>query len=118
MPKLRTPLCDLLGIDVPVMQAGMGDVAYGRIAAPRTPLRWWTWRKCSPVRSNKNTSRRRRGSGEAALMRLHHDDPTADWTVSGVYEVDTALYRIPLPLPHDSPRAVNVYAEPYAKGLI
>jgi NAD(P)H-dependent flavin oxidoreductase YrpB (nitropropane dioxygenase family) len=32
-PQLRTPICDLLGIDVPVMQAGMGHVAYGRIAA-------------------------------------------------------------------------------------
>ncbi len=32
-PILRTPLCDLLGIDVPIMQAGMGNVAYGRIAA-------------------------------------------------------------------------------------
>ncbi|MDA3644195.1 nitronate monooxygenase [Saccharopolyspora indica] len=31
--KLRTPICDLLGIDVPIMQAGMGNVAYGRIAA-------------------------------------------------------------------------------------
>lgn len=30
---LRTPLCDLLGIDVPIMQAGMGNVAYGRMAA-------------------------------------------------------------------------------------
>jgi NAD(P)H-dependent flavin oxidoreductase YrpB (nitropropane dioxygenase family) len=32
-PQLRTPLCDLLGIDVPIMQAGMGNVAYGRMAA-------------------------------------------------------------------------------------
>lgn len=31
--KLRTPICDLLGIEVPIMQAGMGNVAYGRIAA-------------------------------------------------------------------------------------
>ena len=30
---LRTPICDLLGIDVPIMQAGMGNVAYGRLAA-------------------------------------------------------------------------------------
>lgn len=33
LPQLRTPLCDLLGIDVPIMQAGMGNVAYGRMAA-------------------------------------------------------------------------------------
>jgi NAD(P)H-dependent flavin oxidoreductase YrpB (nitropropane dioxygenase family) len=32
-PQLRTPICDLLGIDVPIMQAGMGNVAYGRLAA-------------------------------------------------------------------------------------
>lgn len=32
-PILHTPLCDLLGIDVPIMQAGMGNVAYGRMAA-------------------------------------------------------------------------------------
>ncbi|GHE83682.1 monooxygenase [Amycolatopsis deserti] len=32
-PTLRTPICDLLGIDVPLMQAGMGNVAYGRLAA-------------------------------------------------------------------------------------
>jgi NAD(P)H-dependent flavin oxidoreductase YrpB (nitropropane dioxygenase family) len=30
---LQTPICDLLGIDVPIMQAGMGGVAYGRMAA-------------------------------------------------------------------------------------
>jgi len=44
------------------------------------------------------------------VIRLHQDDPAADWTVPGVYEVDPGLYRIPLPLPHDSLRAVNVYA--------
>jgi NAD(P)H-dependent flavin oxidoreductase YrpB (nitropropane dioxygenase family) len=30
---LQTPICDLLEIDVPIMQAGMGGVAYGRLAA-------------------------------------------------------------------------------------
>jgi NAD(P)H-dependent flavin oxidoreductase YrpB (nitropropane dioxygenase family) len=30
---LQTPICDLLGIDMPIMQAGMGGVAYGRLAA-------------------------------------------------------------------------------------
>jgi glyoxylase-like metal-dependent hydrolase (beta-lactamase superfamily II) len=44
------------------------------------------------------------------VIRLHQDDPTADWTAPGVYEVDPGLYRIPLPLPHDGLRAVNVYA--------
>jgi NAD(P)H-dependent flavin oxidoreductase YrpB (nitropropane dioxygenase family) len=32
-PALRTELCDLLGIEVPILQAGMGNVAYGRLAA-------------------------------------------------------------------------------------
>lgn len=31
--RLRTPLCDLLGIDVPIVQAGMGYVARGELAA-------------------------------------------------------------------------------------
>jgi NAD(P)H-dependent flavin oxidoreductase YrpB (nitropropane dioxygenase family) len=30
---LRTPLCDLLNIDVPIMQAGMGLIAYADLAA-------------------------------------------------------------------------------------
>ena len=52
------------------------------------------------------------------MIRLHHDDPTADWTVPGVYEVDTGLYRIPLPLPHDHLKAVNVYAVRDGDGLV
>ncbi|UKD57683.1 nitronate monooxygenase [Amycolatopsis sp. FU40] len=32
-PTLRTPVCELLEIDVPILQAGMGNVAYGRLAA-------------------------------------------------------------------------------------
>ena len=31
--QLRTPICDLLDIEVPIMQAGMGGVTYGNIAA-------------------------------------------------------------------------------------
>ncbi|BCW89531.1 Putative monooxygenase [Alphaproteobacteria bacterium SO-S41] len=30
---IRTPLCDLLGIDYPIMLAGMGGVSYGELAA-------------------------------------------------------------------------------------
>src|ERR1700744_3200141 len=30
---LRTPLCDMLGIDYPIMLAGMGGVSYGELAA-------------------------------------------------------------------------------------
>jgi enoyl-[acyl-carrier protein] reductase II len=32
-PALRTPLCDLLGIEVPIVQAGMGYVARGELCA-------------------------------------------------------------------------------------
>ena len=42
------------------------------------------------------------------LLRLTQDDP--DWTLFGVYEVGDGVYRIPLPLPNDGLRAVNVYA--------
>ena len=38
------------------------------------------------------------------------DDPTADWTVPGAYQAAANVYRIPLPLPQDGLRAVNVYA--------
>ncbi len=30
---MRTPICDLLNIEVPIMQAGMGGVSYGALAA-------------------------------------------------------------------------------------
>lgn len=43
-------------------------------------------------------------------MRIEADDPTGDWTTAGVYEVSPGLYRIPLPLPTDGLKAVNVYA--------
>lgn len=33
MKTLKTPLCKLLNIEVPILQAGMGGVAYGRLAA-------------------------------------------------------------------------------------
>jgi enoyl-[acyl-carrier protein] reductase II len=32
-PTLRTPLCDILGIEIPIVQAGMGYVARGELAA-------------------------------------------------------------------------------------
>ncbi len=31
-PALRTPICSLLGIEYPVLQAGMGFVARGELA--------------------------------------------------------------------------------------
>lgn len=33
-----------------------------------------------------------------------------DWTVPGAFQESTGVYRIPLPLPNDSLRAVNAYA--------
>ena len=30
---IRTPLCDMLGIEYPIMLAGMGGVSYGELAA-------------------------------------------------------------------------------------
>ncbi|HVT22161.1 MAG TPA: MBL fold metallo-hydrolase [Mycobacteriales bacterium] len=41
-----------------------------------------------------------------------------DWTAPGVYEVVPGVYRIPLPLPNDGLRAVNVYAIAGADGPV
>jgi glyoxylase-like metal-dependent hydrolase (beta-lactamase superfamily II) len=38
------------------------------------------------------------------------DDPDSDWTAPGVYWCAPDVHRIPLPLPNDGLRAVNVYA--------
>jgi glyoxylase-like metal-dependent hydrolase (beta-lactamase superfamily II) len=38
------------------------------------------------------------------------EDATRDWTEPGIYSVAPGVYRIPLPLPQDGLRAVNVYA--------
>jgi glyoxylase-like metal-dependent hydrolase (beta-lactamase superfamily II) len=51
-------------------------------------------------------------------MRIEADDPNGDWTAPGVYEVDRGVYRIPLPLPHDGLKAVNVYALRDGDGLV
>lgn len=47
------------------------------------------------------------------------DDPSlsgADWTAPGVFRVAEGVYRIPLPLPNDGLRAVNVYAVADERG--
>lgn len=44
------------------------------------------------------------------------DDPDGDWTASGVFRCAPGVYRIPLPLPQDGLRAVNVYALEDAGG--
>jgi glyoxylase-like metal-dependent hydrolase (beta-lactamase superfamily II) len=41
-----------------------------------------------------------------------------DWTAPGVYEVVPGVYRIPLPLPNDGLRAVNVYAVTGSDGPV
>ena len=50
-------------------------------------------------------------------MLMQPDDPEADWTSPGVYDVGAGVYRIPLPLPQDGLRAVNVYAVRDGDGL-
>jgi glyoxylase-like metal-dependent hydrolase (beta-lactamase superfamily II) len=51
-------------------------------------------------------------------MRVEQDDPEQDWTTPGAYEVRPDLYRIPLPLPFDGLKAVNVYALRDGDGLV
>jgi glyoxylase-like metal-dependent hydrolase (beta-lactamase superfamily II) len=53
-------------------------------------------------------------------VQVEPDGGEADWTRAGVYEVDPGVYRIPLPLPTDGLRAVNVYAlvSPGTDGLV
>jgi glyoxylase-like metal-dependent hydrolase (beta-lactamase superfamily II) len=41
-----------------------------------------------------------------------------DWTAAGVFEVVPGVYRIPLPLPNDGLRAVNVYAVTGSDGPV
>ncbi|WP_028922434.1 MBL fold metallo-hydrolase [Pseudonocardia acaciae] len=49
---------------------------------------------------------------------MEPDDPGGDWVAQGVYEVSPDLYRIPLPLPSDGLKAVNVYAMRDGDGLV
>jgi glyoxylase-like metal-dependent hydrolase (beta-lactamase superfamily II) len=51
-------------------------------------------------------------------MRLRQHDPEGDWTVPGVHDVGEGVFRIPLPLPQDGLRAVNVYAVRDGDGLV
>jgi len=43
-------------------------------------------------------------------VNLAADEPGRDWTTPGVYAVAPGVFRIPLPLPSDALKAVNVYA--------
>ena len=44
--------------------------------------------------------------------------PAGNWTEAGAYEVSPGVHRLPLPLPNDGLRAVNVYAITTADGLV
>jgi glyoxylase-like metal-dependent hydrolase (beta-lactamase superfamily II) len=46
------------------------------------------------------------------------EDATRSWTEPGIYLVAPGVYRIPLPLPSDALRAVNVYAVTDGTGLV
>ena len=52
------------------------------------------------------------------MLDVRADDPTGDWTLPGIYEAAPHVYRIPLPLPQDGLRAVNVYAIATADELV
>jgi len=43
---------------------------------------------------------------------------SADWSAPGAFEVSPQIYRIPLPMPNDGLRAVNVYAVEADAGLL
>jgi glyoxylase-like metal-dependent hydrolase (beta-lactamase superfamily II) len=45
------------------------------------------------------------------------DDPDGDWTAPGTYRCAPGVHRIPLPLPEDGLRAVNVYVIADADGF-
>jgi glyoxylase-like metal-dependent hydrolase (beta-lactamase superfamily II) len=47
---------------------------------------------------------------------IEDDDPNGDWTAPGVFRCAPGVHRIPLPLPNDGLRAVNVYAVADGEG--
>ncbi|EHR49530.1 Zn-dependent hydrolase, glyoxylase [Saccharomonospora marina XMU15] len=51
-------------------------------------------------------------------MEPREDDNSRHWTEPGVYSVAPGVYRIPLPLPHDALRAVNIYAITSGDSLV
>lgn len=53
-----------------------------------------------------------------STLRTETDDPERSWTDAGVFEVAAGVFRIPLPLPMDALRAVNVYAVRDGAGLV
>jgi glyoxylase-like metal-dependent hydrolase (beta-lactamase superfamily II) len=51
-------------------------------------------------------------------MRVQADDPQRPWHEPGVYTPVPGVHRIPLPLPGDALRAVNVYAVELPDGVL
>jgi glyoxylase-like metal-dependent hydrolase (beta-lactamase superfamily II) len=49
---------------------------------------------------------------------MAHDTAASDWTAPGTFAVAPGVHRIPLPLPNDGLRAVNVYAIEDATGVV
>src|SRR5665213_1830760 len=81
-------------------------VGYGRAMRPFACRR----NLCNKKRSN----RERRGT-----MTTDRTKPNShDWTEPGVFEVAPGVHRIPLPLPNDGLRSVNVYAIMEMDGLV
>jgi glyoxylase-like metal-dependent hydrolase (beta-lactamase superfamily II) len=52
------------------------------------------------------------------VRRVETDDPDGDWTRPGVFDLGGNVFRIPLPLPFDGLRAVNIYAIADDDGLV
>lgn len=51
-------------------------------------------------------------------MQVEPDEGDPDWTRPGVFEVVPGVFRIPLPLPFDGLKAVNVYALAGPDGVV
>src|SRR4051794_24384296 len=80
-----------------------------------------------PSATSSTTSQRASPGGGATTDRLLDTSfvdvapdpgPDGDWTAPGAYEVHPGVHRMPLPLPNDGLRAVNVYALAADDGLI
>ncbi|MGE3286697.1 MAG: MBL fold metallo-hydrolase [Pseudonocardia sp.] len=54
----------------------------------------------------------------ARVTAVAEDGPDLDWTAPGVYRCAPGVYRIPLPLPGDALKAVNVYAIEDGRGAV
>src|SRR6516225_92245 len=79
------------------------------------------FRRCSsPVRSGRTrdgTIEATRGE-ENASVTADAKATSHDWTAPGPYPVAPGVHRVPLPLPSDGLRAVNVYVLEAGEGLV